>query len=553
MRLFNKLRSFICLMALSISFTLAAQVSNQATAVRMSEADIQLQDKYLSGMVQYQLGKLDGAAKLFQEVLQKNPKCDACAFQLARVYTEMKDNQKALEYAKQAVTIDAKNKWYKMALAESYEKSNKDKEAAEVYKAIIEQNLFDNDYSREIYFRLTFCYVRMSDPNKALKILDDMEKKTGYAEDITTKKVTIYEALGDNKKAAIELKKLADKFPHDIGYQQLAAEYFQKLGDKNIANEFYQRILKIDPSNSKALLATATATKPNASGNGSNSDIEYLNSLKDLFKKSDIKIDDKIKTFLPYAQKIAEGKNKALAAVGLELAQIIETAHPTEAKSYSLTGDMLYYNGKVAEAIEKYKKCTQINKSVYAVWEQLLYAQEELGLYADMLKTSEQALDLFPSQASAFFFNGLANEKKGNLSDAVASLEQAVMMSSKKPALKHDVFVELGVTHAKAKTYDKAEKAFEDALKLNNKSSIAMIKYANAFAHSGTADKAKLMADEAIKISMETDPSVLEYYGDYLFKTGDKDNAVKYWLKAKERGSKAAGLDKKIAERNMVE
>jgi tetratricopeptide (TPR) repeat protein len=552
MRLFNNPRPYICLIALSISFSLAAQVSNQATAVRMSEADIQLQDKYLSGMVQYQLGKLEGAAKLFQEVLQKSPKCDACAFQLARVYTEMKDNQKALEYAKQAVTIDVKNKWYKMALAESYEKSNKDKEAAEVYKAIIEQNLFDNDYSREVYFRLTFCYVRMSDPTKALKILDDMEKKTGYAEDITTKKVTIYEALGDNKKAAMELKKLADKYPHDIGYQQLAAEYFSKLGDKNIANEFYQRILKIDPTNSKAQLATATTAKPSTSGGG-NSDIDYLNSLKDLFKKSDIKIDDKIKTFLPYAQKIAEGKNKALAATGLELAQIIETAHPTEAKSYSLAGDMLYYNGKVAEAIEKYKKCTQINKSVYAVWEQLMYAQEELGLYPDMLKTSEQALDLFPSQASAFFFNGLANEKKGNLADAVASLEQAVMMSSKKPALKHDVFVELGVTHAKAKTFDKAEKAFEDALKLNNKSSIAMIKYANALAQNGTIEKAKLLADDALKISMETDPSVLEYYGDYLFKTGDKDNAVKYWLKAKERGSKAVGLDKKIAERNMVE
>jgi tetratricopeptide (TPR) repeat protein len=537
---------------LSIPLSILAQISNQTTAIRISEAEIQLQDKYMSAMVQYQLGKLESSSKLFQEVLQKNTKCDACAFQLARLYTQMNDNQKALEYAKQAVTIDTKNKWYKMALAESYEKSGKDKEASEVYKAMIENNVFDHDFNREVYFRLTFCYVRMSDPIKALKILEDMEKKMGYAEDITTKKVTIYEALGDNKKAAMELKKLADRFAQDIDYQQLAAEYFSKLGDKNTASELYARILKLDPSNSKAQLATATATKPN--GNSSaNSDIEYLNSLKDIFKKTDIKIDDKIKTFLPYAQKIAEGKNKILAATGLELAQIIETAHPTEAKSYSLAGDMLYYNGKVAEAIEKYKKCTQINKTVYAVWEQLLYAQDELGLYADMLKTSEQALDLFPSQASAFFFNGLANEKKGNLNDAISSLEQAVLMSSKKPNLKHDVFVEMGVAHAKAKTFDKAEKAFEDALKLNNKSAIALIKYANALVQKGVAEKAKLMADEALKISTETDPSVLEYYGDYLFKLADKEGAVKYWSKAKERGSKAIGLDKKIAERTMVE
>lgn len=197
-------KSFVYTILLSLPLSIIAQVSNQATLARISEAEIQLQDKYMSAMVQYQLGKLDGAAKLFQEVLTRNTKCDGCAFQLARIYSAMGDNQKSLEYAKQAVAIDAKNKWYKMALAESFEKIGKDKEASEVYKSIIDNNLFDNEYNREVYFRLVFTYVRMSDPTKALKILEDMEKKTGYAEDITTKKVTIYEALGDNKKAALE-------------------------------------------------------------------------------------------------------------------------------------------------------------------------------------------------------------------------------------------------------------------------------------------------------------------------------------------------------------
>jgi tetratricopeptide (TPR) repeat protein len=128
-----------------------------------------------------------------------------------------------------------------------------------------------------------------------------------------------------------------------------------------------------------------------------------------------------------------------------------------------------------------------------------------------------------------------------------------LIMASKKPALKHDALVELGVTHSKSKAYDRADRAFDEALKLNNKSSIAMIKSAISLQQRGMADKAKPLADEALKISLESDPSVLELYGDFIFKSGNKEDAVKYWTKAKERGAKSSGLEKKIVERNFVE
>jgi tetratricopeptide (TPR) repeat protein len=542
--------SIINALCVMITFNVFAQVSNQGSTNRYTEEEIQYQDKFLAAMTQQQIGKMEGAAKLYQEVLEKNPKCDGCAFQLARIYTITGNKAQAVEFAKKAATLDVNNKWYKMMLAQSYEKIGKDKDAADIYKALAEASPFGGDYNEEVYFQWVYTLVRMGEPTKAIKVLEEMEKKKGVSEEITIKKQTVYEALGDNKKAALELKKLADKYPYNIDYQHIAAEYYNKLGDKNTAQEFYKRILKLDPNDSKAQLATSVQSKPASGGSG---DIAYLNNLKDLFKKPDIKIDDKIKTFLPYVNKIAEGKDKALAASGLELAQIIETTHPNDAKSYSLVGDMLYHNGKSAEALEKYKKCLQINKAIYSVWEQTMYVQDELGLYEDMLKTSEQATDLFPNQSVAFYFNGVANEKKGKLSDAISSLEQAILMSSKKPQIKLDALIELGVTHSKSKSYDKADKAFDDALKLNTKSSIAMIKYANSLASRGTADRAKAMADEAIKISMESDPSVLELYGDYLFKSGDKDNAVKYWSKAKDRGAKSMSLEKKISEKNLFE
>ena len=165
---------------LSIFFplsSLSAQITNQAQAIRISEEEVQLQDKYMAAVVQQQIGKLEGAANLFREVLDKNPKCDGCAFQLSRLYDKMGDNQKAIDYAKKAATLDAKNKWYQIQLAETLEKVGRDKDAVDVYRGLIEKNGFETGLSEEMYFRLAHAYIRISEPVKAIKVLEELEKK----------------------------------------------------------------------------------------------------------------------------------------------------------------------------------------------------------------------------------------------------------------------------------------------------------------------------------------------------------------------------------------
>ena len=536
----------------ALPLSMCAQITNQAQAIRISEDEIQLQDKYMAAVVQQQIGKLEGASKLFLDVLDKNPKCDGCAFQLSRLYSNMGDNQKAIDFAKKAVLIDAKNKWYQIQLAESFEKIGKDREATEVYRALLEKNAFEIDFSEEMYFRLAHAYVRIGEPAKAIKVFEELEKKSGLNEEITDKKRLTYEVMNDPKKAASELRKLADAFPQVVEYQYQAAEYYLKLGDKTAANAIYEGILKRDPSDSKARMALATKQAPSVSSG--NSEVTYLNSLKDLFKKRQINIDEKIKTIMPYVVKIGDGADKPLAIAGLQLAEILEQVHPDEAKAYSLLGDMLYHNGQPNEALVKYQKCLDLNKNVYAVWEQKMYTEDELGLYDELLKTSDMASDLFPNQATAFYYNGVANERKSKFDAAVTSLQQAILMSAKKPPLKMDALLELAVTYSKSKNYTQSDKTFEEALKLNPKSPIVQIRYANTLVgRDGLGEKAQALADEAIKATPSSDPSVLEAYGDYLFKSGDKANAVQYWQKAKERGAKSAILDKKIIEKVFIE
>ena len=47
--------------------------------------------------------------------------------------------------------------------------------------------------------------------------------------------------------------------------------------------------------------------------------------------------------------------------------------------------------------------------------------------------------------------------------------------------------------------------------------------------------------------------TVVEHYGDILFKLGKKGEAVNYWKKAKELGTDSSTLEQKIAQEKYIE
>jgi predicted negative regulator of RcsB-dependent stress response len=51
----------------------------------------------------------------------------------------------------------------------------------------------------------------------------------------------------------------------------------------------------------------------------------------------------------------------------------------------------------------------------------------------------------------------------------------------------------------------------------------------------------------------ESMPTLLEHYGDILFKLNDKEQALLYWQKAQEKGSSSELLYKKITNKQLFE
>ncbi len=477
-----------------------------AQKVRMSDAQVKLETKYLDAYTAQLSGDNEKAERIYIELLDKDAKNDGVLYQLARIYTNSKRNEKALESIKKAIAVDEKNVWYRSLEADILQKYGKNKEAAEIYGQLVKLEPNNYDY----YMQWAYLLGLSGDAKEAIKVFDALEKRTGIQEGIARQKHAMYIVLGDNKKAAKELTRLIESDPYNANYYILLASFYQRNGESAKANETYQQLLTIEPNNAQATLALAQSKKAD------NQDVAYLNTLEPIFKKKDIELDKKIIELIPYVTKVAEKGDKTLAEALLKNIQILDETHPNEAKISAIKADVLYYTGQLNEAATLYKKTLTLNKKVYAVWDQLMNIQRETKDFDGLLKTSEEAMDLFPNQGGSFFMNALALSTKGKYDDAIVNLQQAVLMAGKNQRLR------IEAQHELANVYYRQQK-YNDANVWNTK---ALVGGENA-------------------------PAILERQGDILFRLQKNNEALEFWKKAKEKGGTSVTLQQKIAEQKM--
>lgn len=542
-----------------------------------TESDVELEGVFIEANREKLLGNWDNAIAKFEEVLEKDKDNAAAAYEMARVYEAKKDLEKAEAFAKKAVEWEGENIWYQMYLADVYQKADKDSEAAAVYQVLTTLQ----PHNEEFYFKWAYYLVRSSQPEAAIQVYNDLEKKTGINEEITRHKHTLYMGMGNYKQAAKELELLIERFPRKVAYLHLLGTFYEQVNEKEKARETYQRILSIDPNDPRARIALAEENK-------GNDDIRFLNSLKPVFEDPQTDIDTKIKELLPYVNQLAETGDKNLGATLLALTSLLETVHNDDAKAHSILADVLYHTGQTDRALDQYRKTIELDDTKWSVWEQLLYLYAEKKDYANLIQASEQALDIFPNQATGYFLNGAGYNGTGAYEEALSSLQQALIMSARNPRLRYDILIETGKAYFFLKQYAKSDNAFEEALQINDQDPAILKNYSYYLALRGDQlEKAKDLATRLVKVMPnhpvsedamafvlyrmkdyenarkwletalqhggEEDPVILEHYGDVLFHLGNETEALENWQKALDKGGRSDLLERKVRERKLVE
>lgn len=565
------IRTYLPLFILLFSISLAAQHSTT------TEAEVNLEAMFIDGLREKQLGNYDKAVTILEDFLEKSPSNGAAAYTLAQVYDTLGKEDKALEMGIKAVELDDSNSWYKIYLASLYQKHDQDKKAAELFESLVKQDPFNEDYYRQWAYHL----VRAGEPNEAIKVYNELEKKLGVNEETSRQKHTLYVGMGDYKRAANEIQKLIDLSPKTTLYRHLLATFYEQINEKEKAREIYRDILAIDPDDARAKIALAEEAK-------GNDDLLFLQSLKPVFENPSTNLDTKIKEVIPYLQELSNTQNEDLGNSLLALASILDDVHPGSAKVQSLMGDVLYYSGQQDKALEYYLKCLEIDETVWQVWEQTLYLLKEKGDFNELAKKAETALDIFPNQATAYNYYGVANNELGKAREALNAFQQALIMASKNQSLRFNILIETGKAYCQLNQYQKADNAFNEALTMSNRNAVALLQYCHCLSQrKDQLDSAMEIAEELIGVVQgdpdveaamaevhyqkeqyseavdwleraldhggSKNPVILERYGDVLFKTGNQTEALEYWKKAQENGGHSSSLDRKVQEGKLHE
>lgn len=539
-------------------------------------ADVEIQKIFIDANKEKLLEHYEDAAYLFSEVLKKDPQNHSAAYELSRMYDVMEEDVMALKTIEKAVKLAPDNIWYKDFYAAVLERNNKSEKAAEVYGELSKSHP-DNEY---FLFQQAFHYVKANRPEKAVVVYDKLEKMVGVNEELTKKKYTLYYGMGDNRAAISEIQKLIKTYPAETSYLHILAEFYAKEKNTKEAQKIYAQILEIDPRDAEAKMATAGTLKKGGEH------VQYLNSIRPIINKSSVDIDLKVKELFPYISMLGTSSDVEFKTTALSLGKDLTLAHPQNAKAHSLYADMLYHAGQTKEALKYYESTLKLDKSVYAVWEQIMYIHVEADNMISLIQITERAMDVFPNQAKIYYMNGIGQSATNNHAEASSMFEQALMMTGRNTALKYDVCNRLGVEYANLKKYERSDKMFDRALELSPNGHSALYNYSfqlgkrgenlqlareMAFKSNEVKDKqpyylanlghihfllknykeARTWLEKSIANGGDEIAEVLEVYGDVLYENGDKTKAVENWKKSKELGNTSNKLDRKISDQKL--
>ncbi|PKP46984.1 MAG: hypothetical protein CVT94_12865 [Bacteroidetes bacterium HGW-Bacteroidetes-11] len=516
------------------------------------------------------------AFTLFKECVDNDPSNDAAWYELSQLYYTKGDISGAIHAASKAYALSPENTWYSMSLAVLYQNNNQNEDALKIFETLLKSDPDNVDYA----FELANLWIKLNKPQEALKIYDQLEIKIGVNEDLSMRKHRLYLATGKSKKALEELENLARAYSWDSRILSMLAEYYILQGNTEGALKTYKQIQEVAPDDPYIDISLADFYRQLG-------EIEKATlSLKKGFSNPFLDADTKIQVMMSYYSQVKDydGIEDDVA----ELSNILAEAHPNEPRVMVLRAEILMMGEQYKEAKQIYLRIIETDPGKYQLWENLLRCSAILEEYNDLDRDSKQAMELFPVQPIPFYFNGVANYMLKKYDDAVRSLTSGINIIAGDKKLTSDFYSIIGDSHHSAGNNSESFAAYELALKANPDNALVLNNYAYHLSIiSQELEKAKQMAEkalildpgnpyyldtyawvlykkgdfagaliyieQALKAEQGSSATVLEHYGDILFKLDRKSEAQSAWKQASEKGDGSEFLESKVKEGKLYE
>lgn len=550
-----------------------SQISIESLHFLTEEEQAEVDHYFLEGEKYFLLKDLPKAMSAFQKVLEIDKRNAAAHYKIGQIYSESADLDSALPHAVLAKNFNPKNKYYYL-LVTHIQTSLNDLSAAE--KTFIE--MIDKVPGSENYlFELAAIQIYQKKFEAALITYQQAEDHFGLMEQIIIQRQQIYLNTNRLDLAVGEGEKLIKLYPNEPSHAVSLAQMMLSNDKFEDAEEFI--LSKVDKYQNNErlyiLLSEAYGKQKKYA--------QAIEVLRVPFESTTLDLSRKIRTMAGYLSMLP---NEELNQPLLTLSETLVKTHPESYQALAMTGDLHYSMNNRRKGRSYYLKAVEIDGSNFNIWQNILSLDLELEDYDAVISHTEQALEIFPNQATLYYFGGTAYLIKKDYENALKVFNAGKAYAARDANMKSLFHGQLGDTYNSLGDHLKSDEAYEIALDAKPDNDHVLNNYSYFLSlRKKDLDKALEMSSKLVKdypenstyldthawvlymmgdfegaeknlkqaLLYEPSATIIEHYGDTLFQLGKIDEAIIQWKTARDMADDTTTLDKKIADKQLYE
>lgn len=532
---------------------------------------------YYEGLKLKNSGKYDAAFDMFIHCMDMDSTSAPLLYELSSFYIMQEQDEKAVDMLRRAVKYSGDNYTYKIALATASYKMGLLAEAINIYKQLIEKY---PDKTELVYY-LADLLSQSGDAARAIDAYNSLEAIIGMSEGISMQKYKLYSMQEKPDSALMEIEKLAAKFPSDARYPIMTGDLYLEDGNTQKAYEFYQKAHTIDPDNPYYIVSMANYYE--AISEKDSAETQIRNALAN----EALDVETKVGIISRYILSLERSQKDSDKAI--ELFDMLINLHPEATELRLMYGRLLIMKNKDEEAKFQFQLVSEMNPENESAWQALLDIALKSQNMEEAIRLCEKCIELFPSVPEFYFYLSISYYQLDNYPKALDACDRGLnVITDENRSMKSTFYGQKGDILHQAGKSEEAFEAYESALNYNDKNILVLNNYAyflsllkrdlqkaermsaqciklepdNAtyldtyawiFFVQGNYMLAKIYIESAISKDKTNSAELIDHYGDILYMTGDKDNALLQWQKAKETGKDTQVLNRKITEQIYIE
>ncbi len=439
-------------------------------------------------------GNFDLALEQYYSALDINPKSAAALFYMADIYSNQKDFQTALSFSEKAFKLQPNNFWYNYQNSALLYASGQKKKAIAEYHKLIDKY----PYKELIYNRLKDIYTENKDTKNLIILLEKKQKNFGLDSEIALDLFNLYLHEKNYAKAEKIINQLIADYPEDYSFKGMAAEFYYNTNKKEKAEKIYSELMADFPENTDVVLSYALYCKRQ------NKKERFFEITKKLFN-SDLKFIKK--TYLLNSGQYKNFPDKEY----LVLLNILYKKHPNEMLSNTFFAEYYIEKNKKKDALPYLRKVLKLNPSDFTMALLLFNLEYDIKNFTALYEDTKTCETYFPNRPQLFLFKGISEYNLNKFSNAEQSLKTGKNLIIDDTKLENRFIYYLSLLNFNQKNF---EKALSFAKKIENSEQYAK--------------------------------KIFELLGDLYFAKQNKEKALLYWNKAKNKGNNSDKLMFKI-------